>query len=386
MAQFDEPRVLGSEDCLWLNVYTPEVAQVESLRPVLVWIYGGRFLIGSASQNVYSPAYMLDHDLVMVSIQYRVGPYGFLSTGDASAPGNYGMHDQVLALKWIQENIAQFGGDPGQVTVSGHSAGSAAAHMHLLSPLSKGLLHRSISLSGTGANFWATRSQDHSKYAKKMGSIFNCDNEDSESLIKCLRKVDPVELTEAQWKLHDFFHKTPAKLPLSTFLPRTDSEAENPFMPKSGLELLRNGEFSDIPWMVGLTSQEGAWYASSLYGQDSMEFLQKYDQNPVEATRSFAAGMLTDDAKLAEALHFYSGGKPIAHQRQRIAFSEMASDMIFNAETLLAIHLQCRRSLAPVYFYQFNYRGTWSFAHEFEETKHDYGGVAHLDDISYYMK
>ena len=90
--QFKEPEIIGSEDCLWLNVYTPNIpkSKSEKLKPVLVWIYGGRFLVGSASSKTYSPNFMLDHDIVMVSIQYRVGPYGFLSTGDAAAPGNYG--------------------------------------------------------------------------------------------------------------------------------------------------------------------------------------------------------------------------------------------------------------------------------------------------------
>ncbi len=143
-------------------------------------------------------------------------------------------------MKWIQENIAQFGGDPAQVTISGHSAGSAATHLHMLSPRSHGLFSKSISLSGTAANYWAGRANLHAKYAKEMGQILNChDTEDSQKLIECLRKVDPIQLTQAQWRTHDFFHKTPAKLPLSTFIPRIDKEAKEPFMPEDPLKLLR---------------------------------------------------------------------------------------------------------------------------------------------------
>ena len=173
---FNEPEVIGSEDCLWLNVYTTNTTP--NLKPVLVWIYGGGFSAGTASKQAYSPEYMMDHDIVMVSIQYRVGPYGFLSTGDEAAPGNYGLLDQNLALKWIQQNIAKFGGDPNQVTVSGHSAGSASAHMHMLSPMSKGLVHRIISLSGTGVNYWANRNTEHGMYARKMGKLFDCPTEE----------------------------------------------------------------------------------------------------------------------------------------------------------------------------------------------------------------
>ena len=87
-----------------------------------------------------------------------------------------------------------------------------------------------------------------------------------------------------------------------------------------------------------------------------------------------------------KSLKFYTNGKPLPSQSQRVAMAEYVGDFIFNTESLLAIHLQCRKSEAPVYFYQFIYRGSWSFAHEFEETKHDYNGVAHLDDISYFMR
>ena len=123
-------------------------------------------------------------------------------------------------MKWIQANIHKFGGDAKQVTVSGHSAGSASAHLHTISPLSKGLLSQAISLSGTAANFWAGRATSHAKYAKQMGQLFECPIDTNQGLIQCLRQVDPRELTQAQWKLHDFFHASPAKLPLSTFLPR----------------------------------------------------------------------------------------------------------------------------------------------------------------------
>ena len=109
-------------------------------------------------------------------------------------------------------------------------------------------------------------------------------------MIDCLREIHPVALTEAQWKLHDFFHKNPAKLPLITFGPRIDKEAQIPFMPESGLDLVKSGHFEHLPWMVGVTSQEGAWYVSRLFGQNNMTYLKEYDENLVEATRALAGG------------------------------------------------------------------------------------------------
>ena len=90
----------------------------------------------------------------------------------------------------------------------------------MISPRSQGLFSKVISLSGTAANYWAARTNNHTQISREMGNFFNCDTENSQKLVDCLRKIDPVELTQAQWKSHLFFHKTPAKLPLSTFVPR----------------------------------------------------------------------------------------------------------------------------------------------------------------------
>jgi carboxylesterase type B len=106
----------------------------------MVWIYGGGFMGGSSeSKYFYRPSYLMDRDVIIVSFNYRLTVFGFLSTEDDEAPGNYGMHDQTLALKWVQENIAAFGGDPDQVTIFGESAGSISVHMHILSPQSAGM-------------------------------------------------------------------------------------------------------------------------------------------------------------------------------------------------------------------------------------------------------
>ena len=137
---------------------------------------------------------------------------------------------------------------------------------------------------------------------------------------------------------------------------RIDSEAEEPFMPESPLELLRKGQIANLPWMTGLTSQEGAWYISSLYGQESMEFLKQFDQNPIETIKALGSGGLDSDESAKKVLDFYTNGKPVANQNQRVAMVELAGDLIFNAEALLAIHIQSRKNSAPVYFYQFNYR------------------------------
>jgi len=137
------------EDCLHLSVYSPDIHS-DTLRPVLVWIHGGDFESGSGMHRHFGPErFMKDGDIVMVSINYRLGTLGFLSLGTEELPGNAGLWDQVEALKWIKANIDSFGGNPGNVTIMGESAGSWSVMYQLLSPKSAGLFQRVISQSGT---------------------------------------------------------------------------------------------------------------------------------------------------------------------------------------------------------------------------------------------
>lgn len=116
---FTGPEVYGEEDCLSLNVYVPMNNTGTGKRgyAVMVWVHGGGFTYGSGV--TYSPSYFMDEDVIIVTFNYRLGAFGFLSTGDGVIPGNYGMKDMVAVLKWVQQNIKQFGGDPNKVTVFG---------------------------------------------------------------------------------------------------------------------------------------------------------------------------------------------------------------------------------------------------------------------------
>lgn len=168
-------------------MYTPELPNEKTKsesKAVLVWIHGGRFVQGTGRESFYSPTYMMDFgDIVVVSIQYRLGVFGYLSTEDSVAPGNYGLHDQILALKWIRDNIALFGGDPNKVTLAGQSAGGASVHSHLFSPESQGLFHGIIPMSGTANTKWNTQWQVHNRIAKEQAELVGCPSHSSEALI-----------------------------------------------------------------------------------------------------------------------------------------------------------------------------------------------------------
>ena len=136
----------STEDCLYLNVYVPAAPKNNSRSlPVAVWLHGGAFMFGSGSACWFGPQFWMVHDIILVTLNYRLGPLGFLSLGNQEIPGNAGMLDQVAALQWVQDNIHRFGGDPDNVTLMGQSAGSFSTTYHLVSPKSKGLFRFDLS-------------------------------------------------------------------------------------------------------------------------------------------------------------------------------------------------------------------------------------------------
>nr|CAD7416654.1 unnamed protein product [Timema poppensis] len=144
--------VSGSEDCLYLNVYTPQNPSSAANLPVMVYIHGGAFVSGSGSDTNNKPEYFLEQGIVAVYINYRLNIFGFLSLEGTDVSGNAGLKDQVAALRWVKNNIASFGGDPNSVTIVGESAGGASIHYQVLSPMSQGVRCRtSMLVSGVQA-------------------------------------------------------------------------------------------------------------------------------------------------------------------------------------------------------------------------------------------
>ncbi len=145
----------GEEDCLVVNVYTTKLPdERDELRPVLLWFHGGGFFLGDSSEDMHGPERLMDHGIVLVLANYRLGVLSSSSTGDDVMAGNLGLWDQRAAMQWVRDNVGEFGGDPDSVTIGGVSAGSIFVTHHLLSPQSRGLFHGAIAQSGvTNAGF-----------------------------------------------------------------------------------------------------------------------------------------------------------------------------------------------------------------------------------------
>ncbi|CAG2119146.1 unnamed protein product, partial [Medioppia subpectinata] len=197
-------RTAVSEDCLVLNIWTPNAGNNNTnksqLKPVMFWIHGGALLYGSI--NMYNGSFLATHDVIFVAANYRLGQLGFLYGDREDAPGNVGFYDQLLALKWVRENIHSFGGDRDEITILGESAGSWSVSAHILSPLSKGLFKRAIMQSGSvmfGKGMEAITKSKALVMANNTAKHLNCS--ESEDWLKCLKGVDALEFPKFQPKV-----------------------------------------------------------------------------------------------------------------------------------------------------------------------------------------
>ena len=233
-----------SEDCLYIDVYTPNASL--SL-PVMFYIHGGGFDGGSA---IMHPGDILAlQGVVVVVIQYRLGALGFFTTGDSAAPGNFGMLDQVEALKWVQENIRDFGGDPNKVTIFGVSAGGMSVGLHLMSPLSKGLFHQAIEESGVELSPIAIQPISSGlSYAKEVAQNLDCTTSNHHEMVACVRNKKGTDIEEASRKTSYRFVDHLQWAPV----------VDKIFLHDTPRNLRKNGNFNRVPLILCFTSQEGS--------------------------------------------------------------------------------------------------------------------------------
>ena len=185
-----DPPQPQSEDCLYLNVWTPGLD--DAARPVMVWIHGGAFTIGSGSEDYYNGSNLASRgDVVIVTINYRLGALGFLNLPSLGET-NFGMRDQVAALKWVQANIANFGGDPGNVTIFGESAGGMSVASLMASPEAAGLFQKAIPQSGAGHN--ALSAEETNATAFKFCKALGVDPDDIDALMAADPRRHPRRL------------------------------------------------------------------------------------------------------------------------------------------------------------------------------------------------
>ncbi|PZC86944.1 hypothetical protein B5X24_HaOG200211 [Helicoverpa armigera] len=195
------PNTDMQEDCLFINIVTPRPRPKNAA--VMLWVFGGGFYSGTATLDVYDPKILVsEENVVYVSMQYRVASLGFLFFDTPDVPGNAGLFDQLMALQWVKDNIAYFGGNPHNITLFGESAGAVSVSLHLLSPLSRNLFSQAIMQSGAATAPWAIISREESILRGiRLAEAVHCPHSrtDMGPMIECLRKKSPDELVNNEW-------------------------------------------------------------------------------------------------------------------------------------------------------------------------------------------
>ena len=314
-----------SEDCLYLNVWTPAASAKERL-PVMVWIYGGGFAAGGSSEPRQDGGNLAKKGVVVVSFNYRLGVFGFFShpdltkESDRSASGNYGLLDQVAALDWVRKNIGAFGGDAHKVTIFGESAGSFSVSALMASPLAQGLFQRAIGESGAFIESTALPAKPRAE-TEQAGSKF------AESL--AARSIE-----ELRAKAADEIQHAAMKVGAFAFGPNIDGY----FLPQDVSTIYTNGKQSHVPLLAGWNADESSF---------EIAFAK---EKPTSAT--FAKQAQTQFGARAEAfLKLY----PAATDEQaRRSAQDLAGDRFIAFSTWKWIELHRATGKSPVYRYEFD--------------------------------
>lgn len=241
------------EDCLSVNVFTPENANVNGSHgsyAVMVWIYGGAYVIGQS--KMYSGENLtLVGDVIVVTLNYRITSLGFLSTGSSKYPGNAGLWDQQLAIKWVHDNIADFKGDPNRVTIFGESAGGSSVLFQALYPGNKGLFQRLIAESGSPLCPWAYQ-PDPKKYARMLANKLGCSASDLDIAVDCLQKLDAMTVVN-----NSRVGSQDDTVFRAEWVPSYDGN----FITRPQEKMFRSGidMFKDLDFMVGVNNNDGAF-------------------------------------------------------------------------------------------------------------------------------
>jgi para-nitrobenzyl esterase len=350
------------EDCLYLNVWRPNA--ITEAAPVMVWVHGGGFTTGSAADKVPTStdslwydghAFAERHGVVVVTLNYRLGVFGFFAhpalADEGSPVGNQGLLDQRLALKWVQSNIKAFGGDPNNVTLFGESAGSASVCMHVASPGSRGLFQRAISESG-GCTGGATADRNVlNDQLEGFASEHGCQGE---GVLDCLRGKPASELV----------NQMPIERTMGLDMLRRSLsfgavvDGKDGFLPEPAIELFKQGKVAKVPYLLGTNSEEANLYFLSAPVPMSDE---EYQATIVEKYGAFAE----------RVLKLYPLSKFDGNYRKAMARISTDSGLVCST------HDTARRAVAAgltVYMYNFNI--PWSISR-------DALGPSHASEISH---
>lgn len=366
----------ASEDCLYLNVWRPSgmcrgASPCKKNLPVLVFIYGGAFQWGDSGIFLYDAAnFVALSEVIVVSFNHRLSLLGFITTGTSELPGNLGFWDQLLALKWVQKNIGSFGGNPGDVTIGGHSAGAISAGLHSISPLSKGLFRRIIMQSASPLTLIFGLSQKGSGRFLETAGKLGCYDASRDwkkevlAIISCLRKMD----------VSTMFKKL-----------KEQSFDKQMFNPSIGDEFISSDPLSAAAWenfhikeiLTGTTTNEGTLFV------DNLKFISPQLEKLILQDYRFAGTIILNVlfqipiSAGKTIVQEYLGDYDVEHDEETATqlISEMVGDGIVNCPVQLFAELASSKGITT-YRYKFDHRPSFSLWPK-------WFGVTHSDELPF---
>ncbi|XP_049872478.1 juvenile hormone esterase-like [Pectinophora gossypiella] len=375
---FTNKLVPASEDCLFLNVYTSNLNPKVPL-PVMFFIHGGGFESDSGNVDNYGPDFLVGNGVVLVTINYRLEVLGFLSLDTEAVPGNAGMKDQVTALKWVKKNIEKFGGDPENITVFGQSAGSVSTVLHMVSPMSRGLFKRAISMSGVPSCDWAMAYQPKRR-AFVLGKQLGFDTTDPENLLEFLQNVSAEKLTgvspnvlasEEVSNILKMFH----------FAPVVERDfGQEHFLTENPEKLLMEGKVSQVDLMIGHSTSEGI--GDLILFEDT--FLKTYSQYAelLVPTKIQVKKNPEEVFKLSDMIRkHYFGTKSISKDTLQ-EFLDYINDSAYGYDIYRYINLLSKVLKRNTYVYKFTAVSTRNIYGKIGQ-KYNFTVAGHLDDTAY---
>ncbi|XP_004930124.1 bile salt-activated lipase [Bombyx mori] len=353
--------IVGTLDCLHLNIYVPNSATSRNRLPVLVWIHGGGFSVGFSGRYLYGPKYLVRHDIILVTLNYRLGPYGFMCLNTPEISGNQGLKDQYMALKWIKNNINAFGGDANSITIFGESAGGASVDLHVHFDEER-LFDKVIMQSGTSRGPWVIQEPDLSA-PKKIANYLGYTTDDINDAVSFLSTVDTKLIIASASELN------------LSFRPCVEQDTSKRLISDYPINVAP--KMKNIPVLIGYNDHE--WLAQYLNKDTS--FYKGLNNKFYEYLQSF---FNFDDEQLSEmekiVRQFYTGDEAIDEESMWHVV-DFDSDIMFNYPTEISIKEYIDNGAETVFFYIFSYVGEKNFVKD--RLNITVGGAVHADEIGY---
>ncbi|XP_064550488.1 esterase B1-like [Drosophila montana] len=369
----------GSEDCLYLNVYSKSLKSENPL-PVMVWIYGGGFQIGEATRDVHSPDYFMQKEVILVTLNYRLGALGFLSLSDPDldVPGNAGLKDQVMALRWIHKNIANFNGDPNNITLMGISAGAASTQIMMSTEQTRGLFHKAILMSGSSLCEWIDETQYAKPYwlACKLG--YEGDENDQE-IFRFLQSIPAKDISGCRRLIMKEDKRDYVLIPFGPVVEPYVSESCVISMPPC--QSLSHAWGNKLPVIIGGTSFEGLVFYQHITGD--MEYMLSAFEALIPREVRFSCTPAEIQAHVRRLKISYFDDATREHMEFKECLHLLSCKHFWHAIHRTVLARLAYASSAPTYLYRFDFD-----SHSFNYARimvcgRNERGVCHADDFLY---